>query len=468
MKSYLAFLLVISLSPIIFAQPQAFLQEKFGLSLSDDKLFDDVGCCSTQEPLKNGPGTLNSKILLDNKPYNGLIFQQFDLYVNNEAIRNGYFLIVSNGVRRLKIQFKDKYVQSIIKYNNSGYRIWSQYYYQDCGLNCAKERVKVSNILETQDNDETFETYDAKYVEIINSGDFTNLISSGALARYEQYATPTSFLTQNICNKNISLNGVIRSFHPNGKLASFKIYPKMKEPIREIILFEYDYNQNAINIDTNFNIIKLSDGYVKITNSCLESPPFQAIRGRYVVRKLIKQDGENYTYELSVYNTENRIEAKFNEIWTINSAKSYPIKVYDGPYITYDFFTSKISSVTNFSAELSNKYASQIVYKWGESKIYDFINGEQIFYYNYPDKIAAKRIFTNGQIDGQAIEYYKNGNFKLKENYTIVNGKSMREGEQVKYYVNGKIELKEVYSNGKVISFEKYYPNGNLLQKGTY
>ena len=44
----------------------------------------------------------------------------------------------------------------------------------------------------------------------------------------------------------------------------------------------------------------------------------------------------------------------------------------------------------------------------------------------------------------------------------------MKDGEQIKYYVNGKIELKEVYKSGKVVSFEKYYPNGDLLQKGAY
>ena len=118
MKSFLTFLLVISLSPIIFAQPQAFLQEKFGLSLSDDELFDDDGGYSAIKPLQNGPGMVNSKILLDNKPYDGVIFQKFDIYLNNEAIRNGYFLIVTNGIRRLRIEFKDKYVLSIIKYNN--------------------------------------------------------------------------------------------------------------------------------------------------------------------------------------------------------------------------------------------------------------------------------------------------------------------------------------------------------------
>jgi antitoxin component YwqK of YwqJK toxin-antitoxin module len=463
MKSFLTFLLVISLSPIIFAQPQAFLQEKFGLSLSDDELFDDDGGYSGIKPLQNGPGTVNSKILLDNKPYDGVIFQKFDIYLNNEAIRNGYFLIVTNGIRRLRIEFKDKYVLSIIKYNNSGYRVWRQSYYNYCQNNCAMERVKVSNVLEPGDNDPTMESYDAKFVEIINTGDFTNLISTGALASYNQYSSSTGLLAQNICGKNISLDGIHRSYHQNGKLNSYAIFPKMKEPIDKIVLLEYDQNQNAINIDTNFYILKLSDGYVKITNSCLESPS-QTIRDEYVVRKLIKQEGENYTYELTIYNSKNRIEAKFNEIWTINSAKSFPKIVYDGPYITYDSFTSKITSVTNFSAEQSNKYASG----WGEDKKYDFINGEQIFYYNYPDKIAAKRTFTNGQVNGLVIEYYKNGNIKNKENYVLFDGKSMKDGEQIKYYVNGKIELKEVYKSGKVVSFEKYYPNGDLLQKGAY
>lgn len=71
-----------------------------------------------------------------------------------------------------------------------------------------------------------------------------------------------------------------------------------------------------------------------------------------------------------------------------------------------------------------------------------------------------------GNITGEYITYYENGNIEEKGSFD--NG--LKKGKWITYYENGQINKKDSYNeNGKLTGpFEYYFENGQTFQKGNY
>ena len=91
-------------------------------------------------------------------------------------------------------------------------------------------------------------------------------------------------------------------------------------------------------------------------------------------------------------------------------------------------------------------------------------NGEFISYYN-DGKILSRINYIQNILDGNWIEFYRNGNLLIKKIYK--NGEL--EGEYIDYYSFGQILSRRFYVNNKLDGiYEEFYKNGQLHIKKNY
>lgn len=88
------------------------------------------------------------------------------------------------------------------------------------------------------------------------------------------------------------------------------------------------------------------------------------------------------------------------------------------------------------------------------------------FTYFYPDRKKAKEgNYKDGQLNGPATVYYKNGNVFGKQNYEH----GMKKGMQTYYYPGGALKLSIEYKDGKANgNYEGWYENGKLKETYTF
>jgi antitoxin component YwqK of YwqJK toxin-antitoxin module len=75
----------------------------------------------------------------------------------------------------------------------------------------------------------------------------------------------------------------------------------------------------------------------------------------------------------------------------------------------------------------------------------------------YPNGQIKERLKKNinGELNGEQLFYYENGQLERKENY--INGN--KNGQEIWYYENGQISMKENFVNGKANGeYTWYYP----------
>jgi antitoxin component YwqK of YwqJK toxin-antitoxin module len=442
MKSILILLAALFPYNILLSQQIGFPEDKFGIHIS----FDDLGGLkSSHYPSKDFPGRGDNKILFENRPYTGIIFENFDVYQNNIPIRNGCFLLVINGYRRCLINYENNFVESVKLYDLDGKitKLHRRYYYSQDAKRDTGIKISV---------DDVFKTEDDVFQELTNSSNFVNLMSTGALF-YEEINETNGGLVYKINNQNLRIKGLKTTYHSNGRLNSIVIFPINRIPFDEIIIQKYNENQIPLIIDTNFTFIKSNQGYnYKISRTKFIRDEYN---GRYYTTELKKQVNNDYYFKTINYSKEGEIINEYTEVWNFDPTTGKERYYYDGEYIEHDLFGKK-TTITSYSAE--------------KSKIKDQNkkNGEQIKYFIYPDKIESRSVFENDLLVGNAIVYYSNGKIKSDLNYIIINNESLQNGEQKEYFENGVLKLKQNYYNGKLISFEKYNSDGSILQKGNY
>ena len=88
------------------------------------------------------------------------------------------------------------------------------------------------------------------------------------------------------------------------------------------------------------------------------------------------------------------------------------------------------------------------------------------YYQKNSDKLLTLEAYnTTGELEGERLVYYPNGQIAEKKNY--VNGKL--EGESYWYSVKGVMLKKYVYVNDELHGLAKFYnPKGELLSEGVY
>ena len=95
----------------------------------------------------------------------------------------------------------------------------------------------------------------------------------------------------------------------------------------------------------------------------------------------------------------------------------------------------------------------------------DLVQRDGLYYEKYTDAPFTGNVIgqqqgkiSKGIQNGEWIEYWNNGQLKLKGN--VKNGQ--QEGEVLYYYENGKLEIKGNFKNGKVEGeYLKYYENSS-------
>jgi len=92
--------------------------------------------------------------------------------------------------------------------------------------------------------------------------------------------------------------------------------------------------------------------------------------------------------------------------------------------------------------------------------------GKWVYYHHKTKAIMSIENYnSNGQLNGEKLVYYENGQLAEKSNY--VNGK--REGQSTIYAENGVVLKEFLYKNDELNGISKYYNNkGQLVAKGTY
>lgn len=100
-----------------------------------------------------------------------------------------------------------------------------------------------------------------------------------------------------------------------------------------------------------------------------------------------------------------------------------------------------------------------------KSGIYDPDNGKKYEYYWDGKTIKIEYNLKDGELEGEFIKYYYNGNIELRSN--IKNGKTS--GLVERYYNDGKLKSKyHEYDEELHGSYKSYYANGKLQKTGNY
>ena len=123
----------------------------------------------------------------------------------------------------------------------------------------------------------------------------------------------------------------------------------------------------------------------------------------------------------------------------------------DGEYVEY-YYNGYLKNISNFkNGELEGKFLSyydnnvlmeEINYQNG------LMEGERILYWNNGN-VKEKNILKKGAIIGKSEFYYANGSLRKIISFDI-NGR--RDGDWIDYYPDGEIKLKVVYVSGKVLN----------------
>ena len=87
-------------------------------------------------------------------------------------------------------------------------------------------------------------------------------------------------------------------------------------------------------------------------------------------------------------------------------------------------------------------------------------SGKYIDYYN-SGKIQTEGTLRNGKLDGELTVYFKNGNKKSVSNY--IDG--ILHGVWSEYYPNGVLMTSKKYAEGKMISYDSYFINGQIMDE---
>lgn len=90
-------------------------------------------------------------------------------------------------------------------------------------------------------------------------------------------------------------------------------------------------------------------------------------------------------------------------------------------------------------------------------------------YQSFYEDGAPKQLgaFKDGQFDGELKTYYKEPAGRLKESVFMKNG--VEDGTFKQYYPDGRTEAEGSYTNGlREGSFKEYHPNGNMSAEGNY
>jgi len=149
------------------------------------------------------------------------------------------------------------------------------------------------------------------------------------------------------------------------------------------------------------------------------------------------------------------------------------IKGLYGDLILEKYTLDNNSNVLNWEKKVENSEIILGKYTNGIKKIY-YINGNlksKIKYTNLNLEYNFRWMNVNiyeksGEITGEYITYFENGNIQEKGNYS--NG--IKRGEWSTYYENGQIYKKDLYDeNGKLNGpFVYFFEDGQLFQKGNY
>ena len=92
-------------------------------------------------------------------------------------------------------------------------------------------------------------------------------------------------------------------------------------------------------------------------------------------------------------------------------------------------------------------------------------DGEWTYYWAHDnDRIREIRNFKKGEIEGEVITYFKNGNKENLENYRD----KKKDGQFITYYENGKEEKIDNYANGKIVGRKSFYEDGNPFLESKY
>jgi antitoxin component YwqK of YwqJK toxin-antitoxin module len=392
-----------------------------------------------------------------------VIFEKFDTYQNNTSIRNGPFLIVVNGYRRCLIEYKNNFVETIEVYggDGKGTKLSRQYRNPEKNTPDKPGKINITGIFGVSG--------EIDLTEIAKANNISNLISTGPILRENKYETFMMPLAYKILNKDIPITEINTSFHSNGVIDEVVIYSKNTDPVDRILILKYDKKQNPLYVDTNFTIIKTDfpprveslskNGYFFKISKTISSRDEK--NGKYYTTEFKKQLNNDYYFETIKKNPDGKIIEQYIEVISFDDPNQYhSLSYYDGARL--ESYSGR-TWVTNYSVEKSKK---NVDHK-------DLKNGEEIAYFEYPDKIESKCVFANDQLVGNAIKYWPSGLVKENFNYIITNEisrnpESVKNGEQNEYYESGILMQKEYYNNGKLVSFEKYNPDGSILQKGNY
>lgn len=92
--------------------------------------------------------------------------------------------------------------------------------------------------------------------------------------------------------------------------------------------------------------------------------------------------------------------------------------------------------------------------------------GKWIYYHNKINAVMSTETYNDkGQLDGEKLVYYENGQIAEKSNY--VNGK--QEGLSTWYSEDGVVLKEFLYENNELHGMSKYYDNkGQLIAEGAY
>ncbi|MEH6535858.1 MAG: toxin-antitoxin system YwqK family antitoxin [Psychroserpens sp.] len=91
--------------------------------------------------------------------------------------------------------------------------------------------------------------------------------------------------------------------------------------------------------------------------------------------------------------------------------------------------------------------------------------GKWIYYHNKKDAIMTIEYYNNGQLEGEKLVFYPDGNTAEKANYA----NDKLEGKSTWYSENGKVLKEFLYKNGEFHGISTYYDaSGNIQAEGLY
>ncbi|MAX13759.1 MAG: hypothetical protein CMG11_06940, partial [Candidatus Marinimicrobia bacterium] len=87
-------------------------------------------------------------------------------------------------------------------------------------------------------------------------------------------------------------------------------------------------------------------------------------------------------------------------------------------------------------------------------------------YWNeYKGNLKSRRVYKNGELVGQWISYYEDGQIEEQGNYKD----GSQDGEWITYYEDGQIQEQANYKNGNLNGeWLFYYPDGQIEEQGNY